>query len=506
MRILLDTNIVIHREAATAVKQDIGILFNWLDKLHHTKCIHPLSIAEIQKHKDRKVVATFEIKLKNYVDLKTEAPESPEIQKLRLTDKNDNDKNDTSFIKEVFAKRVDLAITEDRGIHNKAKVLGISDRVFTIDDFLEKVTAENPASADYKVLAVRQKRFGQLNLGDPFFDSFKRDYVDFDTWFNRKADEFAYVCDSDSGQILSFLYLKFEDTREPYGDITPQFPPKRRLKIGTLKVTMNGYKLGERFLKIIFDNAILFNVDEIYVTIFKKDADQERLIAFLSDWGFKHHGSKRSSSGEEMVLLRDFSPKADGSDPKVTYPFMSSRGRKFIVPIYPDYHTELLPDSILRTESPDDFLDNRPNRNAIRKVYISRSHNRNLDPGDIIVFYRTASGGSAYHTSVATTLGMVQRVITGVSSEQEFISHCRKRSVFSDDELRKHWNWNKSNRPFIVNFLYSYSLPKRPNLASLLNENIITEAPRGFEPLSDLAFQKLLQISNANQRLIINQT
>jgi hypothetical protein len=269
---------------------------------------------------------------------------------------------------------------------------------------------------------------------------------------------------------------------------------------------MNGYKLGERFLKIIFDNAILFNVDEIYVTIFKKDADQERLIAFLSDWGFKHHGSKRSSSGEEMVLLRDFSPRADISDPKLTYPFMSSRSRKFIVPIYPDYHTELLPDSILRTESPDDFLDNRPNRNAIRKVYISRSINRDLDSGDIIIFYRTASGGSAYHTSVATTLGIVQRVITGVSSEKEFVSLCRKRSVFSDAELQKHWNWNKSNRPFIVNFLYTYSLQKRPNLASLLNENIITEAPRGFEPLSDLAFQKLIQISNANQRLIIHQT
>src|SRR5947208_1466026 len=116
MRVLLDTNIVIHREAATAVKQDIGILFNWLDRLHHAKCIHPLSVAEIQKHKDPKVVSTFEIKLKNYVDLKTEAPETPEIQKLRQTDQTDNSKNDTSFIKEVFAKRVDIAITEDRGI------------------------------------------------------------------------------------------------------------------------------------------------------------------------------------------------------------------------------------------------------------------------------------------------------------------------------------------------------------------------------------------------------
>ena len=82
MRVLLDTNIIIHREASTVVNEDIGILFNWLDRLRHEKCIHPLSLAEIHKHKDPKVVATFEAKLKNYVELKTEAPETPEIQKL----------------------------------------------------------------------------------------------------------------------------------------------------------------------------------------------------------------------------------------------------------------------------------------------------------------------------------------------------------------------------------------------------------------------------------------
>jgi len=29
---------------------------------------------------------------------------------------------------------------------------------------------------------------------------------------------------------------------------------------------MNGFKLGERFLKIVFDNALQQKVDEIYVT------------------------------------------------------------------------------------------------------------------------------------------------------------------------------------------------------------------------------------------------
>jgi hypothetical protein len=504
MRALLDTNIVIHREASTVIREDIGVLFNWLDRLHWTKCIHPLSIAEIRKHRDPKVVATFEAKLKNYVELKTEAPESSEIQSIRLTDKDDNDRNDTSLVKEVFARRVDFLITEDRGVHGKAKALGVADRVFTIDDFLEKVTAENPELATYRVLSVKKEHFGNINLADPFFTSFKNDYVGFAEWFNKKADEIAYVCKSDTRDLLAFLYLKAEDEREPYSDIVPSFAPRKRLKVGTFKVAMNGYKLGERFLKIIFDNALRARVAEIYVTIFNKDADQERLTALLLDWGFRKHGVKRSASGEELVLVRDFTPRADPVDSRGTFPFMSRRQRKFVVPIWPDYHTELLPDSILRTESPEDFVENKPNRNAIRKVYISRSIYRDLKPGDIIVFYRTASGGSGHYTSVVTTVGIVESVTTQIANEQDFISLCRKRSVFSDDELKKWWNWNVRNRPFVVKFLYAYSLPKRPNLASLKEANIILEAPRGFEEISDAAFSELIKISNADKYLIID--
>jgi predicted nucleic acid-binding protein len=504
MRVLLDTNIIIHREASTVVKEEIGLLFNWLDRLHYEKCIHPLSAAEIRTHRDPKVVATFEIKLKNYVDLKTEAPETVEIQNLRQSDRNTNDANDTSLIKELFSNRVDALITEDRGVHNKAKLLGIADRVFTIDDFLEKVTAEHPDLASYHVLSVRKVHFGNVNLNDPFFDSFKRDYAEFASWFNRKADEVAYVCTSEKQDLLAFLYVKLEEERESYGDITPHFTPKRRLKIGTLKVIMNGYKLGERFLKIVFDNALLLKVGEIYVTIFEKDADHERLIALLIDWGFYRHGVKRSSSGEELVFVRDFQPLAKPSAAAVTYPYVSRKQRKFIVAIYPDYHTELLPDSILRTEAPEDFVDNKPNRNAIRKVYISRSIRRDMSPGDIIVFYRTASGGPAHYTSVATTLGVVESVVGGIGNIDEFIRLCRKRSVFSDEDLKKHWNYAPGNRPFVVNFLYVHSLPKRPNLASLKEANIITEAPRGFDELSDTAFTKLLEISNANKRLIVD--
>ena len=167
-----------------------------------------------------------------------------------------------------------------------------------------------------------------------------------------------------------------------------------------------------------------------------------------------------------MVFLRDFRPRVDADDPRRSFPYISGAAPKFVVPIYPEYHTELLPDSILRTEDPEDFEDNRSNRNALSKVYISRSYERGLKAGDIIVFYRTAEPGKpAWYTSVATTLGVVQDVIDHIRNFETFLGSAD--ASLLDDKLKEHWDYTPHNRPFVVNFLYVYSFPKRPNLSQL---------------------------------------
>lgn len=505
MRVLLDTNVLIHREARTVVRDDIGSLFRWLDELHFAKCMHPGSLEEIKKHADPAVVRALTAKLGNYSVLKTLAADTPAVAGLRVTDKTDNDVLDTTLLAEVAAGRVDALITEDRAIHRKAAAIGIAASVFTIDSFLEKVTAENPTLADYRVLAVRKANFGDVNHRDPFFDSFRNEYPEFDVWFNRKADETAYVCTAENGNVVAFLYVKRERAGEDYSDIKPQFGRALRLKIGTFKVTSNGFKLGERFLKIVFDNAHRYRVDEIYVTAFRRTPEQDRLIRLIEDWGFRYYGTKTSHAGNEQVFVRDFRPAFDVTDSRRTYPYVSRRTGKFIVPIYPEYHTELLPDSILNTESPEDFVENRPNRNAISKVYVSRSYERGRHPGDLIVFYRTRSRTApAHYTSVATTLGIVQNVISNIPNKEAFINTCRKRSVFSDEELAKHWDFTPNNRPFVVNFLYVHSFSRRPNLSELKDSRVISEAPRGFETLTNQAFNRLLELANADQSFIVD--
>jgi len=505
MKALLDTNIIIHRETPRIVNQDIGILFKWLDKGKYTKCIHPITVEEICKNKNQQTVDTLKVKLESYYLLKTVAPLSSVVVDVsNKIDNGKNDVNDTGLLNEVYNERVDILVTEDKKIHKKADLLGISDKVFTIDSFLEKVVSENPELVNYKVLSVTKKFFGEIDIKDSFFDSFREDYPGFDKWFNKKADETAYVT-LNMGNVLSFLYLKVENEDENYNDIEPKFTPKRRLKIGTFKVVSNGVRLGERFLKIIVDNAIQYKVDEIYVTIFEKTEEQIRLINLLEDWGFQRHGNK----GGEIVLTKEFSPSFQTDNPKISYPFISTNTNVFLVPIYPKYHTELLPDSYLNNESPKDFVENEPHRNAISKSYICRSIERNINKGDIIIFYRTKTQGqSAYYSSVVTTIGIVEEKIDNIKDENEFILKCRKRSIFTDNYLKEFWNYS-NYKPFIIKFLYVYSFPigSRLNRKSLLDLGIISGEEnelRGLKRITKEQFLTLLQETKTNESIIVN--
>jgi len=223
MKALLDTNIIIHREASRVINQDIGTLYRWLERAKYTKCIHSLSLAEIEKYQNQQIVETFQIKLDSYERIEIPSPLQGEIKAISAKrDVNQNDINDSLLLNEVFVGRVDILVTEDKKIHQKATELGIEDKVFTIDSFLEKTFAEHPELVNYKVLNVQKLKFGRINLADDFFDSLKEDYVGFDKWFIKKFDEEAYITvNSNNGLLLSFLYLKVEEKGENYNDITP---------------------------------------------------------------------------------------------------------------------------------------------------------------------------------------------------------------------------------------------------------------------------------------------
>lgn len=502
MKILLDTNIIIHREANKIYKPEIGELFKWIDNLKYSKYIHPLTVEELDRYKDSNALDTMSIKIKSYNLLKHQAPLGEEILKVsKEIDNQDNDINDTQILNEVYEGRVDVLISEDKKIHTKAKLLGIAHKVYKIQNFLEKVTSENPELVNYKVLAVKKVDFAEVNIKDNFFDSFRLDYSEFDTWFNSKSEEPCYVCYSD-GNLTAFLFVKIETETENYSNIKPVFEPKKRLKIGTLKVTGNGYKIGERFLKTIFDNAIQFKVQEIYVTLFTKRPEQEQLIEMLEEWGFVYHGLKTTKNGEEKVYVRSFSREnpVNLKNPKLTFPFLSRKTDKYIIKIEPQYHTELFPDSINTREDVRKYTENEPHRNRISKVYISHSQDRNLKSGDLLIVYRMGETTPKKYSSTITTICIVENVRNNFKDFEDFFEACNRRTMISKEDLKtKWWDKNPKNRPFVVNFLYAHSLPTpKPTLDDLNRLGIIPDIlnmPRGFIKITDKQFNDLIKFA-----------
>lgn len=500
MKVLLDTNIIIHRENIRITNHSIGQLFYWIDKLHFEKFIHPYSIKELMSYGNQNVKDLYSIKLNSYIKMNTIAPQTEEfVNLLKNSSKTVNDKIDNQLLCEVYSNRVNILITEDRGMREKAALLGIADKVFSINSFISKATAENPELVVYKALSVREKYFGEIDLNNKFFDSFRSSYKDFDVWFNRKSEEKAYVCYGDDNDILGFLYLKTENENENYSNIFPAFQPKKRLKVGTFKVESTGFRLGERFIKIIFDNAIVRNVEEIYVTLFKNKDELIALSDLLFRWGFYQYGKKISNGEEEVVLVKDISKYNKDLSTKENYPKFAIQNKKMILPILSKYHTSLFPDSQLRTENEVDFLGTLPHRYALQKVYISWSFEKNIKSGDFVIMYRMGDKYPKKYSSVITTICIVDEIKCNFKNEEEYLDVCENRSVFTKEELRRFWNDHRNNI-MIIKLIYIKSLKKRLTLEYLWKNNIVEKGkgPRPFIRVTDKQFKKILFDSETN--------
>ena len=222
--------------------------------------------------------------------------------------------------------------------------------------------------------------------------------------------------------------MKTEDEYENYSDIEPLFSPKKRLKVGTFKVEATGFRLGERFIKIIFDNALERNVDEIYITLFENRSELQMLSELLNRWGFQKYGVKRSTGETVMTKqMKEYNLNLTG---KGNFPNLYYKRQKFILPIYPKYHTSLIPDSILKNENEDDFWRKRHTGMHCKK-FTYHFQERNIYPGDIIIFYRTGDRGRAGYTGVLSSIAIVDEVLSGFESKEEYLGQCQNRSIFT---------------------------------------------------------------------------
>lgn len=344
------------------------------------------------------------------------------------------------------------------------------------------------------------KAFRDVPLNDPFFNSLKQDYQEFPKWFYSKASELAYVQYTDT-KLTGFMYLKLEDGEVT--NVTPPLPACKRIKIGTLKVIAHGTRLGERLIKKAIDHAIVEQAEEIYVTVFPH---HKPLIAMLEELGFRSVGTKETSNGTETVFLKNFDRSKLSGDIRKDYPLIDTRQVSFyLLAIKPQWHSQLFPDSILKTESYD-LLSDISHTNSISKTYIcSMEGVEKLRPKDLLVIYRMSDRqGPAEYRSVATSICVVEemRPKDAFADLSEYLAYTEPFSVFNDRELRRWWNRGEL---FVIKMLYNAAFTRRVIRKTLAEDiGLDRNAYWGFLPLSREQFLDIMSRGGVDGRLIVH--
>lgn len=346
---------------------------------------------------------------------------------------------------------------------------------------------------------LQLERFADINLDDPFFDTLKAGYQEFSNWFQRKAEEKAFVMKDELGMIQGFVYLKEEN--EAVEDVNPPLPFDRYLKIGTFKINAHGTKLGERFIKKAFDFATDRRIKKLYVTVF---SEHEGLINLFLRYGFKKTAEKTTNNGIENVLLKIIG-EVNG-DIDQDYPIVSLRDNQYLLGIYPEYHTRLFPDSILHNEHAS-IVDDVSHTNSIEKIYICKmARVQSLKRGDALVIYRTGDGkGKAWYRAVATSLCMVEEMKTKSEFKtlSEFLNYCLSRSVFSEEELSEFYNtWNHM---YVIKMTYNAALKNRIIRKRLVEEiGLSAQDYWGFMELTSSQYNEITKLGGVDDSLILN--
>lgn len=499
LKVLLDTNIIIHRENNKLTNESIGLLYNWFDRLHYVKCIHKCSIEEIHKYKDKDYIKLLDVKIRSYELVeKFDDPNSEFLSKIEnnFPVKSENDRIDNQLLYEVYRQRVSLLITEDTKIIEKAELLGITNKVISIDDFILDCQEKHPELKEYKFNSVYQIKFGKINVKDEFFDSLRANYGGnkFDEWYVRKSDEIAYVHYNAINELSGFLYVKIEEKDEQYNDIEPKFEPKRRLKVGTFKVVSTGYRLGERFLQIIFDNAINCDVDEIYVTMYDNTEELQRLKETFTKWGFEEFGLKNR---KELVLVKRMKKYDKTKTIKQNFPNIDYSARKIFLPIKPEYHTKIFPDSVLYTERKIEFDNYLGYRYALEKIYIAFSDRYDFRKGDIVLIYRIGDPGTySKYSSTVTSLCVIEEVLKNIDDINTFVKFCENRSVFNKGELIRFWN-TYNRRLQVIKLIYIMPLNNKVILDKLRQLGIIAQGggARSADVITEFSFNTIVKES-----------
>jgi len=281
-------------------------------------------------------------------------------------------------------------------------------------------------------------RFADVDLNDPFFNSLKKDYIEFSEWFQKKITqgESALVYKEDA-TIGAFIYLKneYEDIKLKDGHLEA----KKRIKIGTLKLSesIRNVRLGEGAIGVALWRWKESSAEEIYLTVFKKHTT---LISLLERFGFINVGENDRG---ECVYLRSKS-NVNYEDVYKCFPFINPDFRfAGLLPIEDYFHDILFPYSELKRNKQE--LEESVAGNGVTKVYIATpKESLSYYVGEPLCVYRKYNGKQqkGFNSVVTsyitiTKIRYIKKDNVELCSLDDFIKLCGNKTIFDEMTLRR---------------------------------------------------------------------
>lgn len=305
------------------------------------------------------------------------------------------------------------------------------------------------------------RKFSDVNLDDPIFDSLKKDYPGsknskgFVEWFGEKSkeQEDAIVFDDENGLGAFIVLKKSEDDIIKLNN--GELPKIKRTKIRTFKLAerFRGQRLGEGAIGLILWNWQNYDTDEIYVTVFDK---HDTLISQLKKFGFILAG--KNLDGESVYVKSKL--KIDYSDPYKSFPFINPKMDKsgYLV-IEDNYHDTMFPYSELKNTYQNQ-LDLKV-ANGLTKVYIGNSFRfPSYNSGDPIFIYRKHNGTNKLNKSCITSYCIVSDIAFAkqngriITRFEDLWNRIKNKTIFTEKELKE--QYNKNNVLVIEMVYYGY--------------------------------------------------
>lgn len=427
--VLLDTNILIALE-----DPDRLLDARCAEMLRNTPSdvsfyYHPLQLRDVERDKDENRKVRFSSRIGRYKPL-NQAPvfDNDYFANRGWTNSSDNDYIDNTLLACVVEPYVDYLVTNDKGMLAKARRAGVGDRVFDLEGF-EDFVGGQPEPPE--LACVKQEQCHALDMYDPFFDSLRESYPEFDEWLEGCARGQRECWTIRRGEKLAALCI-YNPERESIIDDEGFEPAGPVLKLCTFKVDSNTYgqKMGERLLHAAFSYARQQGFNFVYLTVHEEL--HPRLVELMKSFGFESYGLHKgrdrvfgkylrpqTTSDENLSKLeysRRFYPSfKDGEDVK-----------KYLVPIQNKYHERLFPDvadlkSTLLGDLPEMY---GPESNTIRKAYLCNALINKIEPGDLLLFYRSVDRSSI------EVLGVVKEV-QRLTDRQQILDMVRGRTVYA---------------------------------------------------------------------------